>query len=266
VTPLRDLARDAARRVSPGYMADRARGYERDLRQRLGVPALAERLVDGEEPVVLGGPFAGMRYPRGCLADVDAAAAKLLGTYETEVSWAFERAIERGTGTFVDIGCADGYYAVGMAHASPATTTYAFDLSASARRLCRDTAVASGVADRVRVEDRFTVDGLASLLGDATLVLCDIEGGEVELLTERAARALARSVVVVEVHEDERTGAGSMLRSAFRNSHDAVLVQQQPRRLDDGRLTAWSAQERESALRELRGPLLHWIVFEPKIA
>jgi hypothetical protein len=247
-------------------MADRARRYERDLRQRLGVTTLAERLVDGNDPVVHGGPFAGMRYPTGRLADVDAAVAKLLGLYEKEIGWVFERAIENGVETFIDVGCADGYYAVGFAHASPATTTYAFDLSSSARDLCSETATTSRVGERVRIHGRFTVDGVASLLRRPALVLCDIEGGELELLTQPAAQTMAASVVVVEVHEDERPGTSDALRRAFESSHNATVVRQEPRDVDDPRLAACSEQERASALNELRGPLLHWIVFEPKVS
>ncbi|HZV73361.1 MAG TPA: hypothetical protein VFF79_06565 [Conexibacter sp.] len=261
--PAPEPARRAARRLAPGYMANRARRYERELRRSEGVTDLARRLLAGGEAVVQAGPFAGMTYASGSLPDIDAAVAKLLGVYEREVAWVFERAIARRVSTFVDVGCADGYYGVGMAHASPATTTYAYDLSSSARALCSATAAASAVAERVRIAKRFTLDALASLPTSGALVLCDIEGGEVELLDADAAAALAGSVVVVEVHEDQRQGAGDRLRAAFACTHDAVAVRQQPRADVPAALAAWSLEEQARALREFRDPRLHWIVFEP---
>lgn len=261
-----EQARSAARRLAPGLMANRARRYERALRQAEGVPDLAERLVGDSEVVVRDGPFAGMTYPAGRLPDIDAVVTKLLGLYEREIAWVFERAITQDVSTFIDIGCADGYYAVGMAHASAATTTYAYDLASSARRLCSDTASASGIAGRVQVGRRFTLDALASLPGKPALVLCDIEGGEIELFDAEAALVMATSVVVVEVHEDERPGAGALLQRVFDRTHRATVVLQEPRLEIPEALRAWSAQERADALREFRGPRLHWIVFEPRAA
>jgi len=259
-----EAARRAARIVAPGYMADRARRYERELRGREGVTALAERLLDGGAARVQAGPFAGIRYPHRRLPDVDAAVAKLLGVYEREIAWVFERAIAQGVPAFVDVGCADGYYGVGMAHASPATTTYAFDLSRSARELCVTTAAVSGVAPRVRVGRRLTFELLAALPTDGALVLCDIEGGEVELLDAATAALLASAVVVVEVHEDQRPGAGERLRAAFAATHDARAVAQEPRTEVPPALREWSREDRGRALHEFRDPRLHWLVFEPK--
>jgi hypothetical protein len=260
----RELARNAARRVAPGYMADRARRFERGLRARKGMTDLARRLVAEGDPCVQAGPFAGMAYPRDRIQDIDAAVAKLLGTYEQEIAWVFQRAVERQVRTFIDIGCADGYYAAGIAHASPTTTTFAYDLAPSARDLCAQTAAASGVEDRVRIGKQFTVGALAALPAERALVLCDIEGGEVELLDSGAAAALRSSLVVVEVHEDERPGAGERLTQAFAGTHDAVTVRQQPRSDVPAPLADWTPDECARALSEFRGPDLYWIVFEPK--
>jgi hypothetical protein len=245
-------------------MANRARRYERDLRQREGATRDAERLLAGGDPIVQAGPFAGMMYPGGRVADVDAAIPKLLGVYEQEIGWVFERGIAEQVPTFIDIGCADGYYAVGMAYASPATTTFAYDLSSSARRLCTETALASAVDGRVRIGKRFSVRALASIPVDRALLLCDIEGAEVQLLDRPAAAALAASVVVVEVHEDSFPGAGVRLMRAFADTHRALTVAQRPRPDAPQQIAGWSAYERSRALREFRGPRLHWIVFEPR--
>jgi hypothetical protein len=247
-------------------MADRARRYEREVRRRAGVNEDAYRLLAGELPVVRAGPFAGMAYPADRLDDVDAAAAKLLGTYEREIAWVFERAIARGVTTFIDIGCADGYYAVGMPRASSVTTTFAYDLSQSARDLCAETAKASGVEGRVRIGNRCSLEVLSGLPTHGALVLCDIEGAERELLDTAVAQRLAGSVAVVEVHEDEHPGAGNQLTRAFAGTHRAVRVMQRPRTEAPELLPDWSPRARSRALGEFRGHRLHWIVFEPRVA
>jgi hypothetical protein len=244
-------------------MADRARRYERELRSRVGVPDFAQRLVKDGGPTVQAGPFAGMVYPADRLADVDAAVAKLLGVYEREIAWVFERAIAQNVSTFIDIGCADGYYAVGMAHASASTTTYAYDLASSARGLCSETVAASAVEGRVRIGKRFTIEALASLPVDRALVLCDIEGGETDLLDAAAAAALSPCVVVVEVHEDDHPGAGARLQRSFARTHRATMIRQQQHRPVPAAIAAWSEKDQALAVAEFRGPKLHWILFEP---
>jgi hypothetical protein len=247
-------------------MANRARRYERDLRRRKGITNRAQQLLAGDDLVVQAGPFAGLTYPPRRLADIDALIPKLLGVYEQEIVWVFERAIARNICAFIDVGCADGYYAVGMACASPATTTFAYDISSSARQLCADTAVASSVDGRVRIGKRFSIAALLSLPTTSSLLLCDIEGGEVELLDKSMAAALATTMVVVEVHEDSRPRAGDQLKEAFANTHDALTVTQQTRSRPPAQLAQWPAREQSRALNEFRGPRLHWIVFEPKIS
>src|SRR4051812_36819220 len=104
---VRDAARSVAEQVAPGLVADRARRHERRFREQEGITALARRL-GGDEPRVLAGPFAGMRYPARRMAEVNAPVAKLVGAYEAEIVDVFGRAIGRGDGCFVDVGCADG--------------------------------------------------------------------------------------------------------------------------------------------------------------
>src|SRR5687768_17261507 len=62
---------------------------------------------------VLTGPFAGMKYPYA--SNGSAVFPKLLGTYESEISELFRYERLKRYRTFIDIGCAEGYYLVGVA-------------------------------------------------------------------------------------------------------------------------------------------------------
>jgi precorrin-6B methylase 2 len=199
------------------------------------------------------------------LADVDAAAAKLLGSYEEEIADVFVRAIEDGTSTFVDVGCADGYYAVGMACAAATLTTHAFDIAASARRLCRQTAALNGVTDRVDVRGRCDADELARLHLDRALVLIDIEGAEAAFLDGEVPRLLARSRLVIEVHEDQAPGTGDVLVARFARTHTARRIDQASR-APSGHLTLAGLSHADAllALSEHRGPQLYWLVLTPR--
>jgi methylase of polypeptide subunit release factors len=89
--------------------------------------------------------------------------AKLLGSYEEELHPVIAHALRSRPSIFVDIGCADGYYAVGFAQASPATTILAFDISRTARELCGELAVVNGVEARVQIAGGVTDRSLREL-------------------------------------------------------------------------------------------------------
>jgi hypothetical protein len=225
-------------------MADRARRYEAGLRERQGITAMAGRL----DPTVASGPFAGLRYPPDRLAEVDAPVAKLTGVYEQEIAAVFEQPHER----FVDVGCAEGYYVVGMARRG--VPSIGFDAAKSARALCRAVADANGVD--VSVETWFRAED-ASLVGDG-LLLVDIEGAEADLFTSDVLAALGRAHVVIEVHEDFRPGTGERLRELLAATHDVRRIDQQPRSAPPG-LAQWSAEDVEMALTEHRPPAMFWL-------
>jgi hypothetical protein len=241
-------------------MADRARRHERKLRAEWGVIQLAERL----EPTVRRGPFAGLSYPQDRLADVDAPVAKLLGSYEQELHGIFAAALARGTETFIDIGCADGYYAVGMALASTQTTVWAWDISRSSRRLCHEVAQLNGCVGGVRIGNRFSASSLDQIPTSGALLLCDIEGAERELITAELASRLTETHVVIEAHEHAVPGIQAHLRELFAESHACRTIPQAPRDPDFyPEISLWTAEERESAVNERRGAPATWLDFTP---
>lgn len=78
------------------------------------------------------------------------------------------------------LGAAEGYYAVGLALKSPASTVYAFEIDHRARRLCRKMARANAVSNLV-VDSACDATRLASI-PSRTFIVCDCEGAELEIL------------------------------------------------------------------------------------
>jgi hypothetical protein len=246
-------------------MADKARRHEARRRREWAVIDLAERLIEADHATVSDGPFRGLAYPVALLPRIDAPVAKLVGAYECEIDWIFRAAIARGVGTFIDVGSADGYYAVGMALASPRTVTHAFELSGEARSLCAQVARANGVGARVRQARRFGLQSLDALDLTDALLLCDVEGAEAELFQPALVARLARAQVVVEVHEFARPGTGARLSALFAASHEESIVFPGPRPADDHpRLRGWSEAERAVALHEPRDVPTFWALYTPR--
>lgn len=154
--------------------------------------------------------------------------AKLIGTYEQPLQPFIEDAIQARYPIILNIGCAEGYYAVGMARRMTDTQVLAFDLNLRAQQVCAELAEKNGVADRVRVGALFKPSDFAEYSGKTVLVFCDIEGAERDLLDPAAAPALAGMDLIVESHECLISGITQTLIDRFKATHQITLVQ------DDG--------------------------------
>src|SRR5262245_23301735 len=91
---------------------------------------------------VSGGPFAGLRYPG---LEPLSLGPKLLGLYERELHGAVEDAIRAQPGVIVNVGAADGYYAVGLARRCPDARVVAYEADPAQRALLQRVASANGV-------------------------------------------------------------------------------------------------------------------------
>lgn len=220
-------------------------------------------LVAREGSVVLDGPFKGMEYP--VRAAEGARAARLLGTYEASLEPVIEAIISRGYKTVIDIGCAEGYYAVGLAHRMPGARVLARDVSQTAQALCRGLAEANGVTQRVEVGGLWTHADFAVCADGSSVIICDIEGAEAELLDPDLAPQLTRTDILVEVHEGMRPGLLAMLKARFKDTH---RITQLDRTLRPDRLPGWSETlsdlDRLLFLWEWRASPTPWLWMEAK--
>jgi hypothetical protein len=228
---------------------------------------LIRKVIALQGLVVSAGPFHGMKY----LDDVGRSlTTKLLGSYEAELHGALEDLIARGFDVVINVGCAEGYYAVGLALALPSAKVHAFDTNPVAQEFCRRLAALNGVADRVVVGGHCTVETLAALPLDGALVVVDVEGYEVDLLDPGRAPGLRRSTVVVEFHDHFRPGASKMVMERFAPTHAIQVIRQSARDPRDyPALGSLTPKERALALDEFRtfeGKRLvqDWAVMRPK--
>ena len=195
-------------------VANLSRGFQ--------VESLANQLVNRLGPVVRSGPFAGMRLVPVQLGSL--LMPKILGTYESEIAPFFHN-LDRYK-RLVDVGSAEGYYAVGCPFAHPHIETLAFDTDLSAQRLCRQAADLNGVTDRVQQFGLCTPQELSDLADGETLIVVDIDGGEIDLLCALPARALARADIIVETHKHGSSTTQDRIIPHFSATHDIIVYRQ----------------------------------------
>jgi hypothetical protein len=237
---------------------------EEDVARRLQARVEHEsRIVErhlGGDWTVRHGSFSGMRFapvlPNSLLSP------KVIGSYEMEVHRWVEDAIDHGYDRILNIGCAEGYYAVGLALRSPTTTVLAYDTDARSQENTAALARLNGVAERIRVRGLCTHEELDREASDSTLILCDIEGGELDLLRPDLAPALLGADLIVETHEDYQPGVTDALVHRFLPSHSVEIVYRCARYAEEFPiLRAVPAGEHALLLEEGRSLSQSWVRF-----
>jgi hypothetical protein len=223
---------------------------------------ILERLCGGD-PRVLSGPFQGMRFIP--FASGSGLLPKIVGSYELEIHPAVAASLRRGYRRIVNVGCGEGYYAVGYARALPGATVHAFDLDILARRRVQTLARLNGVAGRVRTAARCGLEDLQALSGRGSLVFSDCEGCEKELLDPALAPALAEADILVEIHDFIDPSISATLARRFQATHEIEVFSMQER---DGfhlpPLDGLLPEQRHFAVWEGRPAGMQWAWMRPR--
>ena len=180
-----------------------------------------------DEWIVRHGPFSGMKFdplPSPSLRTLHPLATCVIGCYESQLHNWINDAIVYGYDRILDIGCAEGYYAVGFALKSRNSTVYAYDIDQRARENTGGLARLNGVAEKVHVRGLCTFDELNREVSNRTLIFCDIEGSEFDLLRPDFAPVLSRADLIVEMHDCYRPGVTEALARRFLPSHQIEIV------------------------------------------
>lgn len=172
---------------------------------------------------VQNGPFAGMRFVER--ATHGSHASKLLGCYEQELHPIIMGLPGRRYEAVVNIGCAEGYYAVGLKRLMPSTQVFAYDIDPHGREATRRVAEMNGV--EVTIGGEFAGTDFERFAGRRVLVVCDIEGAERELMDPRRYPALAGMDALIEFHR-VRDGSHTVdaVPERFQATHTVEMIRQ----------------------------------------
>lgn len=211
--------------------------------------------------VVEDGPFRGLRLGRAAHWGHD-GIAMLLGDYEREVAAALFARDLSAYGVFVDVGAANGYFAVGMALASPLPVV-AFERDPASRAVIRANAALNHVSLDLREEA--TAAALQAVIANKpgrALVLVDIEGAELAVLDPAETPALARADIVVENHVVGGTRSLDVLAGRLAATHAAVPIPREGRNpFRSAHLRALPDNEAWACLTEQRAADSGWVLF-----
>jgi hypothetical protein len=216
---------------------------------------------------VLSGPFEGLQY-----SILEAAGSvlipKILGTYEDELHAVLDVIGKRDYSEIIDIGCAEGYYCLGLALKIPAAKMYAYDTDAYARALCKQNIRINNLCNRVSVRKAMDPAQLAAFpFTGKGLIICDCEGYELELFNLSAVKNLSNCDLLIELHDCDYPGLSASLLPLFEQTHKLTLVQSNPDKkvADYPFLQQHKQVISDSMLDERNGVIMYWAFLESSL-
>ena len=184
---------------------------------------IGNTLVKQEGVTVKQGPMEGLDFleksQEGC------HVPKLIGTYEQPLHPYLSKVIAGSYSVIINIGCAEGYYVAGLARRMPNTSVIAYDIDQKSREACLKLCEKNGVSHQVQVKGIFSTEELKQFVGEKVLILCDIEGAELDILVTDEDSPLNDMDVIVESHECIHAGITNILIERFKMSHEIEIVQ-----------------------------------------
>lgn len=236
--------------------------------------ALSERLCEQFDYRIAYGPLAGLQLdPQSWWSAAD-RGAMIIGCYEAQVLRELQRICE-GSRSLIDVGAADGYYAVGAVKAGLVPRAFCFEMSAEGRAVIAANAEMNGVADRIAITGTADSSFLDSIprefwsQDERSIFLFDIEGAEFDLLTADTLQRLRNSFLIVELHEAKGTSpskADVLMNRAERFFQVDVITAgpRDPNAITE--LSDWSDDDRWLLMSESRPFVMRWLLLTPKCA
>jgi precorrin-6B methylase 2 len=160
----------------------------------------------------------------------------ILGTQELELREIIQRIVSTNYRTVLNVGAADGFYAVGLAMKMPGVDVVAFETDERLHGVIARSAQINGVRSRIQIVGRCRVEHLRRKLAETagpTLVFMDIEGGEIDLLDPEMLPELEAADILVETHDAFVADCTQTLACRFSATHEIECIQARPREASD---------------------------------
>ncbi len=213
---------------------------------------------------VQSGPFAGMLLPREQAWNDGALCPQLLGCHEQELHEILELEI-RYLGTLahpkiVNLGAAEGYYAIGLKRRLPHAQVRAIDPELKCQRIIAEAAALNGV-------EIIAGGDLDEALDHPDLVFSDCESAETTYLDPQRFVGLKnrKTHFIVEVHNEPGIDRGRILVDRWHNTHHIVALTEGSRNPSSYDVLYYSHSfVRWLSMCENRPCVMGWLVMVPK--
>ncbi|QDT97650.1 hypothetical protein [Gimesia aquarii] len=233
--------------------------------------------------IVKHGPFAGLKYPsstitRGTFNDVTYAEInpvcgnlfpKLIGSYESELHTTINTISNYSYSEIINVGCAEGYYTVGFALKFPEARIYAYDIKQQSQEHCLQLAQLNHCEQRIEISDFCSPETLLSIpISSRGLIICDCEGYEAELFSDRVIAHLKKCDLLIELHDFIDLNISNKIKQQFADTHEITIIKslddlEKARTYPIAELKDYDLNDRRELLRENRTCIMDWVFLTP---
>jgi len=160
------------------------------------------------------------------------SSSKILGLYEKEIQdLIVSIQKDKKYSTFVDIGGADGFFAIGSLVNNLFKKCEVFEISKKGRISIQKNSKQNNVYDSIRIHDKASKASLTKIDNiNNSLILCDIEGGEYELFDEKLIKKIYPSDIIIEIHKNKENSLVNF-EKRFTKIYSITKITQEPRSL-----------------------------------
>ena len=212
------------------------------------------------------GPYKGMIISEDQFWGPGDKASKILGLYEKEIQNLLNHIQEKNNfPTFIDIGGADGFFAVGSVKNNLFKNCEVFEISKRGRQSIEESAIKNNVADLISIKSEANEKTLSSIENiNNSVILCDIEGSEYDLFSENLIKNMHPSNVIIEIHKNPDISLNEF-EDKFKNLFSIDKITQGPRSLKGfGELKNFNDNNRSLLASEGRSYIQEWWHLSPK--
>jgi len=228
--------------------------------------ALSNKISKIFNNIVQEGPFKGMVISEKQFWGQGDKASKILGLYEKEIQDLINQIQEKNNfPTFIDIGGADGFFAVGSVINKLFKNCEVFEISKRGRQAIEESAIKNNVADLISIKKEANEKTLSLMENiNNSVILCDIEGGEYDLFSENLIKNMYPSNVIIEIHKNSNISLNEF-ENKFKDLFSITKIIQGPRSLNSfSELKNFNDNNRALITSEGRSSIPEWWHLSPK--
>lgn len=214
---------------------------------------------------VTDGVFKGLKYP-DWISFGSTLFPKLAGTYEHSLKKYFEGDDFQKLEVIVDIGCAEGYYAIGSLLANKKAEVIAVDTDPRAIVFCEEMAKLNQVQDRISYHSTFSWSLLEEPIKKnrkEILIICDCEGCEFDLFNATYISIIRNCNFIIELHDFIKSGIKEKLTNEFKDTHE-IHIEAESRVANFKMLSRLNSLQQETILSEHRPMPMEWMILRKK--
>lgn len=199
-------------------------------------------------------------------------AGMLLGIYEIEILESLILA-SKNKKILIDIGAADGYFAIGGLVSNLFIKTICYEISPQSRINLDTNAKINGVRDKIEIFGEGKSDFYNQIIDlgielSQCVILCDIEGGEFSLFSDVVLNELKDSIIIIEIHDWHINGFEdfNQLKTRASQYFDVLILTTKSRDLSlFPEIAHFNDNDRWLICSEGRHKLTTWLHLSPKI-